>query len=826
MARRTCNPPRNASADVRINDLIQQAQASSTTNLRSSLAAATDALRLARAHGMEAPAADALHLIAKAQVLRGKSALALHAATEACELYQSLGDHTSEATALITTSVCLRRLDRIEEARQVLHKSMAIAVSEELPDTRVEALCGFGYAEMSGGNIEAGREYLLQSIEQGNTIGTPAIVADAMQAMGISYYITSEWRKAIEWYEQGLAVARPTGNLSLIARTQCNMTVSMIHAGDIAGALRLGRRTLRMLEQLDDLRAIGITLLCIATAARSLGEYDTALTAQIRSIAIAEQLQDWNTLVLALNNLGEIYEKLGDPGTALEHFTRAYNIAREIGNRPLQVILLKHIVENHHRLGIHSRALTHALYALRLARQAQDANGEQIILQMLGWLYLEMGSLDDADATLQRGLSLARATATPEHEARILNTMADVAERRGQLTQAYDHMEQAYAVASANHHQEFCHELLERLAGICERMGDSEQSARYHHALQQSTATIFSPKRIHRIRRRVAEFELQAYRAEARQLQLNEHEIESAGLMVGEELERRLWKLQTATDMAPRKATQHHAATRSKASADPVQHPPRYRVEALGSLRLWVSGTEITGRAWGRKRARDLFKLLLVRYRRPVTIDEIIELLWDGNNASGTELLVMNTISHLRRVLEPDRRPHAPSRVIPGINRTYLLDLGDDAVIDILQFKEAIASARQSSGTAEEYEHLQRAIALHGDDLLKEDYYAEWAASEREQLKDDYLAALESVGDYALQRGETDTALSSARELLRADPTSIEGYRIMIAALRHQGREREIAALHEQCRDAFEREYGPRSHVHISKLFSHDTVAA
>lgn len=827
MARRPSNPPGNV-ADMRINDLLREAQTFVTTNLRSALTAAEDALRLARAHAMEAPAAQALHIIARAQVIRGKSQQALDAGMESCKLYRSLGNRAGEAAALITTATCYRRLELFNEARAMLQESIAITTHDTLSDIRTEALCGLGYVEMADNDIDAARRYFHQSIEEGKAAGAQSVVAIALQGMGISHYLTCEWRKAIEWYEQALAVAEPTRNLLIITHVRCNMTVSLILLGEIAEALRLERRNLRALEQLDDQRNLRISLNSIAAAARSLGEYDTALSALIRSLAIAEQINDRRGTAVVLNNLGELYVILGDRYTGLEHFMRGYAIAQEINDRQLQVMMLEHIAENHRRLGRGSSALVHALHALRLARLMHDTFGEQKILNTLGLLHLERNSLDEADACLRPGLSLARSTSTPELESRILMTMASVAIRRNQLPEARNYLEQAYQVASERHHKELRHELLQRLADICEQIGDHERSVRYHHDFQRSTATIFSDKRVHRIRRRVAEFEFQAHQKEA--MHLNRHEMEAARRMAGEELEKRLWKLQQNAGITPPENTLQNAEMTDRVTPDenpgnPVSQAVPYRVEALGSLRLWANGTEITGRSWGRKRARDLFKLLLLRYRRPVTIDEIIELLWDGNTAPGTELLVMNTISHLRRVLEPDRRPHAPSQVIPGINRTYMLDLGDNAVIDILQFKEAITQARQHPGADEQYRHYQQAIALYGDDLLKEDYYAEWTAAERELLKDDYLAALESVGNHALRLGQTDTALSTARSLLTTDSTCIEGYRIMIAALRNQGREREITILHEQCRDVFEREYGARWHVHISKLFSREAAA-
>lgn len=817
--------PPNGSPDERIGLLLLRARKLLATDPRSALSAAEDALRLARASSLEERMAGALSIIAEAQAIRSRFSQSLRAAEEALCIHERLGDRSAVSALLIIIGTCYRRTDRLEEARDVFQRSLDGAQSAGRKNTEADALYGLGLVELGNRSIVPAREYFARAVEAGRAADAPSAVAAALQGFGLSHFTCCEWRKAMEWYEQALSVALPTGNLPLITHIRCNMTTSLMRTGDIERALRMERRNLRVLERLGDRRSMRIALNSIALMCRSLGDYDEAMKAQIRSLEIAEELNDRRGIVIVLNNLGELYELFGDDATGLEYFMRGERIAREIADTPLQVLMMEHVARNYRRLGMRAKALMHALHALRLARDADDGDGELTLLNLLGLLYLDAGDPGRGAHYLERALEAARANSTLDMESQILQSMAAIEEGRGQPGKAREYLEQAYAVAVRNHHDERCHELLERLADSCARAGDYQGSAAYRRAYQQSAATIFSDARVHRIRSLVAEFERAAWRSEAKTLQLDDQEIEAAAKMADTDLDIRLRKLRPGSMQEGERAYGPHAALpfdAAVAGAGNDNRGARYRVEAFGALRLWVNDTEITGRAWGRKRARDLFKLLLVRYRRPVTIDEIIEHLWDGKMAEGTELLVMNAISHLRRVLEPGRRAHARTSVITGINRTYLLDLGDEALIDFIRFKESLAGARRAGDASGELAGYGRAIELYRDDFLKEDYYADWTASERELLKDAFLAALESAGNLALERGESEMALEYARRLIAADATSIEGYRIMLAALRIQNRMNDIAALRRQCHDAFQREYGTAVPSQLAALFGQE----
>ena len=79
-------------------------------------------------------------------------------------------------------------------------------------------------------------------------------------------------------------------------------------------------------------------------------------------------------------------------------------------------------------------------------------------------------------------------------------------------------------------------------------------------------------------------------------------------------------------DHAARNLVRDHEGDRD--FSDARAHPHAIQVYSLGSFRVFVHGDALGDEGWHRKKARQLFKLLLSRLNRRSPKDEVIELLW------------------------------------------------------------------------------------------------------------------------------------------------------------------------------------------------------
>ncbi|MBC8042081.1 MAG: winged helix-turn-helix domain-containing protein [Rhizobacter sp.] len=234
----------------------------------------------------------------------------------------------------------------------------------------------------------------------------------------------------------------------------------------------------------------------------------------------------------------------------------------------------------------------------------------------------------------------------------------------------------------------------------------------------------------------------------------------------------------------------------------------KIEVCTFGRFSVRAGGRELQKDDWGRKKPRDVFKVLLLNHAKAVTTDELLNLLWDDAPTKSAELVLLNSISRLRKALEPDLEPHKPSRYLTNRDKTYTLDLGGEAVIDFLVFKNAVAAARHAASEDEKLRHYAEAVALYGGDFLKEDYYEDWTAFERETLKDACIEALEHLAASALQQGDVKAAAGTAEKILDIDRTSERAYELLITCRLSQNNMADAQKIFERCKAAFKKELG------------------
>src|SRR5687768_9369455 len=82
---------------------------------------------------------------------------------------------------------------------------------------------------------------------------------------------------------------------------------------------------------------------------------------------------------------------------------------------------------------------------------------------------------------------------------------------------------------------------------------------------------------------------------------------------------------------------------------------------------------------------------------RPVPPDTIVDLLWGETPRAAVTATLQGYVARLRRALEPDRPPRAPSEVLATQQSGYALVLPDDA-LDAASFEATVNAAHERLG--------------------------------------------------------------------------------------------------------------------------------
>src|SRR6185503_10668414 len=151
-------------------------------------------------------------------------------------------------------------------------------------------------------------------------------------------------------------------------------------------------------------------------------------------------------------------------------------------------------------------------------------------------------------------------------------------------------------------------------------------------------------------------------------------------------------------------------------------------VRVLGPFGCHVGGEPVD---LGGPRQRAVLARLLTARGEVVSVDRLIEDLWRGEAPPRAIASLQAYVSNLRRLLEPDRPPRTPARLLVSAPPGYAIRLPGDAV-DAWSFEALLAAARAAPDNAKET--LERALALWRGDAYAEFAAEPWAVPEVARL--------------------------------------------------------------------------------------------
>jgi DNA-binding SARP family transcriptional activator len=245
---------------------------------------------------------------------------------------------------------------------------------------------------------------------------------------------------------------------------------------------------------------------------------------------------------------------------------------------------------------------------------------------------------------------------------------------------------------------------------------------------------------------------------------------------------------------------------------------PRLRIFALGRTRVMSAESGIGGR-WLDNRAGQILKFLVAERHRIAYSDEIVERLWPNAGAQDTRGL-RYFIHVLRDHLEPKGAPNPPSSFVLAARGGYVLD-ESRVWIDADAFErgvEAGMSARRRGDVLSALEHLRRAMDLYRGDFLADEPYADWAAHERERLRQIASDALGVLATLSERMGDLGSAATSLKRLADLEPYDVDVHRELLVVLLRDGRRSEAVRRYEALRRRVLSTFGEQLDFSLAEL--------
>jgi DNA-binding SARP family transcriptional activator len=517
----------------------------------------------------------------------------------------------------------------------------------------------------------------------------------------------------------------------------------------------------------------------------------------------------------------------GDPREALEVFARGTLAAQDT---PDEALLLAWRASAHWLTGEAADCRTYAELAFRAARAA----GDDRALATAHVALALCANLDGDPATLHmhyvRGLELAEAAGDCVQAARIRSNLACGLEREARYAEALEMLALAVADAEESGHAVVLARALSNEAALLHRVGRlDDAAAQYRRAIgiyqrigcRKVAYPLNGLGDLHRQRGRFGE----ARAAYEEGIRAAVGDGNRQGIVPGLTGLARV----IAADQPARAAEligQAHgasgeeriearlAAGRLRAAglvvpvfqgADPVGPVP-VEIRTLGQFAVLVGGVAVPTAAWQSRKARDLLRILVSRRGLPIARDQLIELLWGGDDAgkAGHRLAVL--LSTVRGVLDPQRRAPA-DHFVAGNSANIALNV-DRVSVDVeVLLSDARHGLRLARGghPADALAVLAGVERAYTGEFCAGDPYDEWSAPLRDEVRATYQHVLRVLADGSRSAGELDDAVRYLMRLLATDRYDERAHRDLVAVLTdamrhgeaHRARLRYIAAMRE-----------------------------
>jgi DNA-binding SARP family transcriptional activator len=233
----------------------------------------------------------------------------------------------------------------------------------------------------------------------------------------------------------------------------------------------------------------------------------------------------------------------------------------------------------------------------------------------------------------------------------------------------------------------------------------------------------------------------------------------------------------------------------------------RLAIRCFGPFEVFQNGRKIAPEAFGRRKALELLKLLILQHGVPAHRDKLAELLWPGVAAHSGANRLHGVVNVLRSTIEAGRSNRASEYIVCRDDHYHFNTTAPHSV-DMHDFLELIAEARSAQRHGAEDHAMalfESAIELYRGDLFADDTESESFEMHRVQLRHSYLDAVRAVAASRIRHNHDDEAIRVLRAALALEPVAIDLQESLIAQLARAGRIAEARQQYESCRVALRR---------------------
>ncbi|GAA1773811.1 BTAD domain-containing putative transcriptional regulator [Luedemannella helvata] len=549
-------------------------------------------------------------------------------------------------------------------------------------------------------------------------------------------------------HEQALAA----GDDRALAAAHVALALASKLAGDPAAVIHHYDLGLRAARQAGDEVTAARILINQTHEQLARARYPQARDLAARAVRAAARGGAAGMRVVSLCNEAEALARLGRFDEAVDRYERVVPMCRRMGSRRGATALLA-LGDVHRRRGWREQAI--AAYQ-EAVRDARDGGERQALVPALAGLARTLATVDGAEAVALADEAVSLASGAELIAALVARGW--VAHHAGDHAEAVRLAHRAARDARGRGERAWLAETLELRAAGEPRPGDARDALREAGDIWRAAGAVIDADRVAASLAAVPgagpEARMEGARARAR--------LAAAGV-----------------------APTAHALPLACAQCP----GPAVRVRVLGRFEVHVDDRPVPASAWQSRKARDLVRALVARRGRSVSREELVDLLWPGDD--------LERAAHRLSVLLSIARTVLGERALLAGEGGVALDLTQVSV-DVEEFLTDVGHGCRlyERGAPDDARAvLSAAVAGYAGDPFDDEPYADWAAPLRDQAREAYLRARRTLARIGRRTG---AALDHLLAILERDPYDEGAHRALVDTLVAAGR-------HGEARRAFDR---------------------
>jgi CHAT domain-containing protein/Tfp pilus assembly protein PilF len=291
---------------------------------------------------------------------------------------------------------------------------------------------------------------LQQALKEARVTGDAEAEAKALDQLSDLYLYTSDFKKALEGYNEALALARTAKDarqesVSLNGIGDCYLSMS-----ENSAAIETYQQALAAATASGDLHSQAAALAGLGWINNTLGKNQEALDFFNRALPLARKASDSELEARVLRRTGLVYSVLGVNKKALEYYNQALPIFHRVHDQYREATVLSDIGLVYSDLGQKQKALEYYKQALPIFREIGDRESAALTWDVMGRAYGDLGNRQMELEYYRKALPIIRWVGDLDNEAKTLNGIGNVYSILRESKKAQDYFNQALQLANAS----------------------------------------------------------------------------------------------------------------------------------------------------------------------------------------------------------------------------------------------------------------------------------------------------------------------------------------------------------------------------------------